>query len=73
VSKVGTWRIEEAQATGTAEHFLIRQADIGNTVKMAGDETNQAGAGPLKLSSVAIVEGSPVEITTFTLTAGNAP
>ena len=39
---------------------------------MAGEVTNLAGAGPLKLSSVAIVAGSPVEITVFTITAGNA-
>jgi hypothetical protein len=73
VAKSGSWRIEEAQASGTAGHFLLRQADIGNTVKMAGAVTNLAGAGPLKLSSLVIVEGSPVEITSFTLTAGNAP
>jgi len=72
VAKAGAWRVEEAQATGSAGHFVVRSADIGNTVKMAGEVTNMAGAGPLKLSSVAIVEGSPVEITTFTLTAGNA-
>lgn len=70
-AKDGTWTDLLANATNTAGYFRIYDATI-TTCHMQGECTDTAGAGPMKLSSTAIVSGEPVTVATFTLTDGNA-
>lgn len=69
--KSGTWQDLTANATGTAGYFRVLDS-TGTTTHIQGEVTDTAGAGPLKLSTTAIVSGEPVTVVTFTLTAGNA-
>jgi hypothetical protein len=69
-AKSGTWSDATANATGTAGYFRILDS-TGTTTHIQGECTDTAGAGPLKLSTTAIVSGEPVTIVTFTLTEGN--
>ena len=70
-SKSGTWTVASAGASGTAGYFRILDS-TGTTTGIQGECTDTAGAGPLKLSSTAVVSGEPVTIATFTLTDNNA-
>ena len=70
-AKDGTWTTATADATNTAGYFRIYDSTI-TTCGMQGLCTDTAGAGPMKLSSTAVVSGEPVTIATFTLTDGNA-
>jgi hypothetical protein len=55
-----------AVASGTASWF--RMTDNSGDVVMDGDVTVTAGSGTMKLSSLSIVSGSPVDITSLTIT-----
>jgi hypothetical protein len=70
-AKSGTWEDLLANATNTAGYFRIYDS-TGTTCHMQGECTDTAGAGPMKLSSTAIVSGEPVTVATFVLTDGNA-
>lgn len=70
-AKSGTWSDLLADDTGTAGWFGIWDS-AGTTRHIQGEVTDTAGAGPIKLSSTAIVQDQPVTIVTFTLTDGNA-
>jgi len=70
MTKSGTWQDLLADDDGTAGHFVVRDPTDTFTI-MDGAVTDTAGAGPLKLSSVAIVENQPVTVVTWTITAGN--
>jgi hypothetical protein len=70
-AKAGTWSDLSANTTGTAGYFRIWDS-TGTTCGIQGACTDTAGAGPLKLSTTAIVSGEPVTIVTFTITTGNA-
>ena len=70
-AKSGTWSDLTADATGTAGYFRVLDS-TGTDTGIQGSITDTAGAGPLKLSSTAVVSGEPVTIATFTLTDGNA-
>jgi hypothetical protein len=69
-AKSGTWTVASAAATGTAGYFRILDS-TGTTTGIQGECTDTAGAGPMKLSSTAIVSAEPVTISTFALTTGN--
>lgn len=70
-AKSGTWSDLTANASGTAGYFRILES-TGTTTGIQGECTDTGGAGPLKLSTTAIVVSEPVTIVTFTLTTGNA-
>lgn len=70
IAKTGTWTDPLADASGTAAHFRIYDA-TGTTCHMQGEITDTAGAGPMELSSTAIVAGEPVTVATFTITDPN--
>lgn len=58
-----------ADATGTATHFRVWKSD-GTTAVMDGD-VGTSGSD-LNLTTTSIVSGQPINITSFTITAGNA-
>src|SRR5690242_4345951 len=55
-----------AVATGTAAWF--RQTDNSGDVVMDGDVTTTGGGGTMTLSTVALTTGSPVDITSLSMT-----
>lgn len=69
-AKDGTWSDLSANATGTAGYFRIYDSTI-STCHLQGECTDTAGAGPMKLSTTAVVATEPVTVATFALTAGN--
>ncbi|WP_374648937.1 hypothetical protein [Rhizorhabdus sp.] len=69
-AKSGTWSDAAADASGTAGHFRIYASD-GTTCHMQGTVTATGGGGDLTLDSVAVTAGQQVDVTSFTLTAGN--
>lgn len=60
-----------ADADGTASHFRIFKSD-GSTAVIDGSVTATGGGGDMTLNSTSITEGATVEVTSFTITAGNA-
>lgn len=70
-AKAGTWSDGAANASGTAGYYRIYD-NTGTTCHEQGECTDTGGAGPMKLSSTAIVAGEPVTIATYAITAGNA-
>ncbi len=65
---LGTWTDASADASGTAGHFRIYQGN-GTTQHMQGSVGQ--GTGDLPLDNTNIAVGQVVNITVFTLTAGN--
>lgn len=59
-----------ANATGTATWARI--VDGSSTFIADFDVSNTAGSGELKLVTTSIVATQPVEVSSFTITAGNA-
>lgn len=53
-------------ASGTAGWF--RMADSTGATVLDGDVTDSGGTGTMKLSSTALVTGTPVDITSLTIT-----
>ena len=70
-AKSGTWQDASADATGTAAHFRVYASD-GTTCHIQGSVTATGGGGQLTIDSVSVVVGQQINITGFTLTAGNA-
>ncbi len=68
-AKSGTWEDTSADATGTAAHFRIYASD-GTTAHLQG--TCGIGTGDLQLVNTSLATGQAVQITSFTLTGGNA-
>lgn len=64
----GPWTEASANAGGTAAHFRIKAS--GGTVHMQGSVGQ--GTGDLQLDNTTIVAGQQVNITAFTISAGNA-
>ena len=58
-----------ADATGTASFFRI--LDSNAVVVLQGDVTATAGGGDIELNTVSITSGSPVSVTSLTITEGN--
>jgi hypothetical protein len=65
----GAWSDPSANAAGTASHFRLWKSD-GTTGVMQG--TCGIGTGDLQLNNTNIAVGQLVEVTAFTITAGNA-
>lgn len=65
----GTWQDLNADASGTAGHFRIKQ---GATCHFQGPVTATGGGGAIELSSVSITATQSVTITAFTITDANA-
>lgn len=65
----GTWQDTAADATGTAAHFRIH--DSGATTCHLQGTVGTSGSD-LNVDSVSFVSGQPFNVTSFTLTAGNA-
>lgn len=68
---LGTWQDASADAAGTAAHFRIY--DSGGTVcGIQGTVTATGGGGDMTLDNAVLASGQQVNVTTFTLTGGNA-
>lgn len=67
----GSWQDLLANATGTAGYFRVLDS-TGTTTGIQGECTDTAGAGPMKLSTTAVVINEPVTVASFTITDGNA-
>ena len=70
-AKSGTWSDASADATGTAAHFRIFDS-TATTCHLQGTVTATGGGGDMEVSSTSFTAGGSFEITTFTLTDGNA-
>ena len=64
----GTWT-GTASGSGTAAHFRIKDS-TGTTTHMQGSVGE--GSGDLSLDNTDIASGQTVNVTAFTITAGNA-
>lgn len=67
----GTWQDASADAAGTAEHFRIYDSG-GSTCHLQGTVTATGGGGDMTLDNAVLAAGQQINITTFTLTDGNA-
>lgn len=70
-AKSGTWEDTAATAAGTAGHWRIYASD-GTTCHAQGTCTATSGGGDMELNNVVLALGQRVEVTAFTLNAGNA-
>lgn len=70
-TKAGTWQDASADASGMAGHFRIYASD-GTTCHFQGTVTATGNGGDLTLSSITVTGGQAINITGFTLNAGNA-
>lgn len=68
---LGTWQDPAADATGTAAHFRIYDS-AGTTCHLQGTVTITGGGGDLTLDNTSIATAQVVNVTSFTLTDGNA-
>lgn len=67
----GTWQDASADAAGTAAHFRIY--DSGGTVcGIQGTVTATGGGGDMTLDNAVLALAQVVNVTSFTLTDGNA-
>lgn len=67
----GTWQDASADNAGTAGHFRIY--DSGGTVcGLQGTVTATGGGGDMTLDNAVLAAGQQVNVTTFTITDGNA-
>lgn len=67
----GTWQDASADASGTLAHFRIYDSG-GATCHQQGTATVSGGGGDLTFDSASITVGQVVNITIYTLTAGNS-
>jgi hypothetical protein len=67
----GTWQDADADAAGTAGHFRV-YASNGTTQHIQGTVTATGGGGDMTLDNAVIAAAQVVNVTTFTLTDGNA-
>jgi hypothetical protein len=67
----GVWQDLVADATGTAGHFRIYDS-TGTVCHGQGTATIAGGGGDMILGTLSLASGVVVEITSFTLNAGNA-
>jgi hypothetical protein len=68
-AKLGTWQDLEADASGTAGHFRIKQ---GATCHIQGTVSGAGGGGDMIVDNPALVAAQPFVVNTFTLTAAGA-
>lgn len=67
----GTWSDAAADATGTAAHFEIMDS-TGAACGLQGTVTATGGGGDMTVDNTSFATGQPFNVTTFTLTDGNA-
>lgn len=67
----GTWQDTSADAAGTAGHFRIYASD-GTTKHIQGTVTATGGGGDMTLDNAVLAASQVVNVTSFTLTDGNA-
>lgn len=67
----GTWQDASADAAGTAAHFRLYASD-GTTCHIQGTVTATGGGGDMTLDNAVLAAGQQFNITSFTLTDGNA-
>ena len=67
----GTWQDASADATGTAAHFRIYDSG-GTTCHIQGTITATSGGGDMEVDNTSFAAGQVFEVTSFTITAGNA-
>lgn len=67
----GTWQDASADATGTAAHFRLYES-TGATCHMQGTVTITGGGGDMTVDNTSFAAGQVFNVTTFTLTDGNA-
>lgn len=65
----GTWQDASADATGTAAHFRIYDSG-GTTCHLQG--TVGQGSGDMSLDNTSLVIGQQFNVTSFSITDGNA-
>lgn len=70
-SMSGTWQDASADASGTAAHWRLYDS-AGTTCHAQGTVTATGGGGDMTLDNVVLASGQQFNITTFTLTDGNA-
>jgi hypothetical protein len=71
ISMLGAWEDASANATGTAAHFRIYES-TATTCHMQGTITATDGGGDMTIASTSITAGQVVEVTSFSITDGNA-
>lgn len=67
----GVWEDAAADADGTAGHFRIYDS-TGTTCHCQGTITSTGGGGDMQLGAVVLGAGAEIDVTAFTLNAGNA-
>ena len=67
----GTWQDASADGTGTAAHFRLYASD-GTTCGMQGSVTITGGGGDMTVDNTSFATGQVFNVTSFTLTDGNA-
>ena len=67
----GTWQDTSADASGTADFFRLFASD-GTTCGAQGTVTATSGGGDMEVNNTSFAAGQAFEVTTFTITAGNA-
>lgn len=67
----GTWEDTSADASGTAAHFRLYASD-GTTCHAQGTVTATSGGGDMEVDNTSFAAGQAFQVTSFTLTAGNA-
>ena len=67
----GTWQDASADSTGTLAHFRVYDSG-GAICHIQGTITLTAGGGDMTVDNTSVVAGQVINVTSFTLTAGNA-
>lgn len=67
---LGTWQDASANAGGTAGHWRLKDS-TGATTHLQGNITATGGGGDMTLDSTSITATQQVNVTSFTITAGN--
>lgn len=67
----GIWSDASADAAGIAGHFRVYASD-GSTQHIQGSITATGGGGDMTLDNTNIAAGQVINITSFSLTEGNA-
>lgn len=70
-AKSGTWQDLLADAAGTAGHFRLYASD-GVTCHAQGTVTATGGGGSMTVDNVIFAVDQPFNVTSFSITAGNA-
>ena len=67
----GVWQDTSADNGGTLAYWRIYDSS-GTTCHLQGTVTTTGSGGDITVSTTTITQGQPFQITSFTLTAGNA-